>query len=467
MGRATARPATDIIILAHNRLDHLVATIDALEARTPEPIRISVVDNASGPDVRNWLAANRHRLHRLILRPTNEHVPAFQHGIDATTSDPYIVTDPDIVVPDLEPSWLARLHGLMDAHPDFGLLGIGLDQRNRPDVLGPEIIDPSTVVDDEIVEGGVGTVMQMIRRDALVTPYRSDWRTCTDVHRAGWRVGWARDIRGVHLGWDDYRLHPTHLASKHNSYGFYREMELIGRPPTLSELALAGPIAALTRQAGVKDGAILELTWNGPVLGAAVPGAVCVERPEPGRLPFEAGAAGAVILIDPPPEHSAEMVREAARISTGIVVALATLDSFDARTAADLAPPGWSGEEATGPGDLPVSLAHMADEDPSLAAGLGPAAIEQRERWLAFFARSTFGAGRRRLWVWRPAVAGAEVQAVRFDSSVIRPWRPDGPAFAPPPRMGVLRRAWKRADFVERTRVHIAVRRRRIGEVRL
>ncbi len=133
------RGVTDIIILSHNRLEHLVATVEALEDNTPEPIRITIVDNASGPESRNWLSANRHRFERVILRAENEHVAAFQHGIDATLSDPYIVTDPDIVVPDMRPSWLARMHDLMDRHPDFGLIGIGLDNANRPAVLDPEV----------------------------------------------------------------------------------------------------------------------------------------------------------------------------------------------------------------------------------------------------------------------------------------------------------------------------------------
>ncbi len=136
--------ATDIVILTHNRLDHLIATVDALEQRTPEPIRITVVDNASGPGAAQLAGRNPRRFHKVILRPTNEHTSAFQHGIDATTSDPYIVTDPDIVVPDLQPSWLARLRGLMDSHPDFGLIGVGLDNANRPPVLDPEVIDPAS-----------------------------------------------------------------------------------------------------------------------------------------------------------------------------------------------------------------------------------------------------------------------------------------------------------------------------------
>jgi hypothetical protein len=437
-----------------------VATVDALEARTPEPIRITVVDNASGPELRNWLAANRHRFANVVLRPTNEHVPAFQHGIDATTSDPYVVTDPDIVVPDLEPSWLGRLHDLMRRHPDFGLIGIGLDQVNRPEVLGIERVDPTTVVDGEIVEAGVGTVMQMIRRDALVTPYRADWRTCTDVERAGWRVGWARDIRGVHLGWDDHRLHPAHLASKHLAYGFYRELELIERPPTLTELALAAPVVDLTRTEGVPDSSVLELTWSSPAVGAALPTSVCVERPDPRALPFVDDAAGAVVLVDPPAGSGAELVAEAARVAAQLVIAVADLDAFDARTASELTPSGWTGREASGPGDVPVALARAADSDRRLAGRLGPAALEDRERWLRLFAEGAFGAGARRLWIWRRDDPAPAPQSVQFRRDLVQPWRP---LPTPPPaarRKRALRRLWERADLVERARVQAALRRR-------
>jgi glycosyl transferase family 2 len=457
--------ATDIIILTHNRLDHLVATIDALERYTPEPIRITVVDNASGPELRNWLAENRDRLHKVILRADNEHVAAFQHGIDATTSDPYIVTDPDIVVPDLQPSWLARLHGLMARHPDFGLIGVGLDQANRPPVLDPEVIDEAALVDDEIVEAGVGTVMQMIRRDALVVPYKTDWQTCTAINRAGWRVGWAPEIRAVHLGWDDYKLHPSHLASKHLTYGVYREMDLIGRPPTLTELALAAPAVGATRAAGVPDASVLELTWSAPAVGAAVPDAVCVEAPDPAALPFSAAAAGAVVLVDPPAGRGADAVREATRVAALMVVAVAELSSFDAQSAAELAPAGWTGTELAGPADVPVALAAVADADPAIAGRLGFAALEDRERWLALFGQATFGGATRRLWVWRRDEPLSSPERVVIDPARVQPWLPVPPPAAPAPKVGRLRKLWIRADLAERWRVRAALR-RQAGEAR-
>ena len=110
----------DIVLLTYNRLDYLIATVDALEERTPEPFRLTVVDNASSGDVRNWLVENRSRFHQVILQPMNEHIAGFQRGIDATTSDPVVLAEPDLIVPSLDPSWLARFPARMAAPPASG-----------------------------------------------------------------------------------------------------------------------------------------------------------------------------------------------------------------------------------------------------------------------------------------------------------------------------------------------------------
>jgi hypothetical protein len=341
-----------------------------------------------------------------------------------------MVTDPDLIVPDLSPCWLTRLRDLMDRHPDFGLVGVGLDQSNLPPVQEPESIDPAEVVDGEIVERPVGSVFTLIRRGALRSRYETDWATCQSVARAGYRYGWAPDVRAHHLGWDDYRLYPRHLASKLR-HGPYREVELIDRAPTLAELALAAPVIAATRELRVPDAAVLELTWRAPAVAAALPGAVAVERPDPARLPFDDGAAGAVVLVDPPAGRAAELVAAAARVATHAVIAVAGLRAFDARAAGELAPAGWSGREAPATGDLPLALAERATADPELSEGLGVSTVEDRERWLALFAAAAFGPGARRLWIWRPdAVPARAPEHVRLDPGRVRPWR----AHAVPPR---------------------------------
>jgi hypothetical protein len=470
-GTVTGGPI-DIIMLTHNRLDHLVATVDALEANTPEPYRLTIVDNASGPELRNWLAENRHRFERLILRPTNEHVPAFTHGINATTSDPFVVTDPDVVLPELEPSWMSHMIDLLERHPDFGLLAVGCDPSNRPPppIFEAEVIDPATLVDGEIVETGVGTIFQFIRRDALVTDYRSDAAACTAVKRAGYRAGWSPDIRGLHLGWDDFRLHPGHLLSKREGgIGYpesYGEVGLIARPATLEELALAAPVLAETRRRGIPEAAVLELAWEAPAVGAAAPESIAVVAPAADPLPFDAGAAGAVVLQRPPAEQAEALVHEACRVASRLVVAVAPLATFDARVAAELAPKGWTGHETRGIGDLPLALARAAQADESLTKRLEGSVADDRERWLELFAAGAFGEGELRLWVWERDEPVAGPERVTFDPERVSRWRPDSLTRPAIRQVGLIGRFWRRADVSARVDVWRGRARRSISRRR-
>jgi hypothetical protein len=437
----------DIVMLTYNRLDHLVATVDALEARTREPYRLTIVDNASGADVRSWLAANRHRFHQIIPRATNEHLPAFQHGIESTTSDPYILCEPDLIAPELEGRcWLGRMLDLMDEHPDFGIIGMGLEPGNRPSVLGPEVIEPADRVGEHLVQGNLGMWFQMVRRGALRVRYELDAQACDAVRAAGFLVGWTDTMRAYHLGWDDYKLHPGHLASKspklNKAYPHYREIELIERPPTLTELANAGPVLALTRDAGIPDASVLELAWSAPAVAAAVTPAIGVEAPD--SLPLAEGSAGAVVLMDPPAETASEALAEAFRISAHTVVALAPLSAFGGSLPADLAPAGWTGDETAGPADVPLALAAAADADPALADRLGYRTLEEREHWLALFAAGAFGDGNRRLFVWRRDEPLEIPPAVVHDPATLPVWRGQAPEVAPPPKMTLAGRVQRR-----------------------
>jgi hypothetical protein len=449
----------DIVMLTYNRLDYLVATVEALEANTRAPYRLTIVDNASGADVRAWIADNRHRFHQVITRPTNEHLPAFQHGIDATTSDPYILCEPDLIVPELDPCWLERLTSLMEAHPDFGIIGMGLDPVNRPSVLGDEVIEPSARVGEHLVEGNLGMWFQTIRRDALVVPYELDAQACEAVRVAGYRVGWTHTLRAYHLGWDDYKLHPGHLASKnpktHKAYSHYREIELIERPPTLTELANAAPALAVTRAAGIPDGSVLELAWSAPAVAAAAKDAIAVVAPPAGRLPVDDAGAGAVVLVDPPAERAGEALADAFRIAAHTVVALAPLTAFGGSLPADLAPQGWTGTEAAGPAAVPLALAAAADADPALADQLGYRTLEEREHWIELFAAGAFGAGSRRLFIWRRTEPRPVPSALVYDPATLPVWQPEAPAVEAPAELSFAGRVQRR---IRRELLHRRVR---------
>ncbi|WP_028065252.1 glycosyltransferase [Solirubrobacter soli] len=427
----------DIVLLTFNRLDYLIATVDNLEARTTQPYRLTIVDNASGADVRQWLADNRHRFHQVILRPTNEHLPAFQHGIDATTSDPFILAEPDLIVPDLSPCWLTRLRGHLDANPDFGLIGMGLDPVNRPSVLGPEVIDPASRHGEDIVEGNLGMWFQMLRRDALLVPYELDAQACEAIRNAGYRVGWTDTLRSYHLGWDDYKLHPGHLASKNpkvnRAYAHYKEIELIDRPPSLVELATAAPVLATTREAGIPDASVLELAWGGPAVAASVKGPVALDAPPASDLGLAAGAAGAVALVNPPEAQATSLLAEAFRIAADTVVVSAPLTTFGGALAPDLAPEGWTGRELPGPAVVPMALAKAADADPELEQHLGYKTLDERENWLALFAQAGFGNGPGRLWVWRRTEPLAVPAEVSLAGARVPAWQPKPPEVAAAP----------------------------------
>jgi hypothetical protein len=199
---------------------------------------------------------------------------------------------------------------------------------------------------------------------------------------------------------------------------------LIERPPTLPELAVAGPVLAETRRLGVPEASLLELSWGEHALAASVPDALALAEPENDLGTLEDGAAGAVVVLQPPPDRAAEIVREACRVGARAVLAVAPLESFAARTAAELAPPGWTGREACGPGDVPLALAAAAANDPALADKLGVRTLDDRERWLALFAEGAFGVGRQRMWVWEPVEPRPVPPAVRIDRTRVALWRP-------------------------------------------
>jgi hypothetical protein len=436
----------DIVMLSHNRLEFLEATVDALYERTPEPFRLTIVDNASGSDVRTWLAANRARFERVIPLARNEHVAAFQHGIDATTSDPFIVTDPDLIVPALEPSWLARLRDLLDRHPDVGLLGASFDHH----------VPPGGDRDVDIVDANVGTWFQLIRRDALREPYVKDSSVCNAVRGAGYRAGWTPRLVVEHLGAHDAAHYPAHIAVKNevvaqrvereelSPYPFYyAQLEVIPRAPTLSELARAAPALAEVRAAAIPPASVLELAWPPPAVGAVYDETVSLHEPPGGRLPLGDGSAGAVVVLEPPGGAVGEVLAEAFRVAAKLVVLQCELETVGGRMAHELAAEGWDGSERPALGPIVAELARRGDEVPALASEERFTTLQDRDAWLSFFEAGAFGSGSARVFVFRRTDPLPVPERVQHDDELPR-WHPEPrpPASA---RASLPRRAMRRA----------------------
>jgi GT2 family glycosyltransferase len=462
--------AIDIVIVTHNRLDHLVRTLDALRQRTPEPFRITIVDNASNPDMRMWLAEHRGYFERIIPRSTNEHVPAFQHGIEATRSDPFIVTDPDLVVPDLRPSWLTQILDLLDRHPDFGLVGVDLDESNFPDFLTPDAVRtlraPGQILEEgRLVEGNVGTHFSAIRRDALQSPYVSDIETCRSVRARGYRTGWSPAIQAFHLGFDDARKHPEYLRRKEGAHkpfypSYWQSLEQVGSSPSLESLALAAPILDPIRRSDIPEAAIVELAWARPCLGDASGDVMTLWRPSL-PLSVEDDSARAAVLMSPPPDCIFAWIGQACRLATEVVVLITTLQAVDGRLADEIGPTGWTACEMQGPSEEIMLLARTADRDPDVTARIGFSTLEHRPEWLRFFAaaRGLSDAPERRVFLLRSTAAPVPAKMARVDRDVRKTFmKPQGLEAVPRVSGTQRRRPLDRAAGLARRLAHLSRR---------
>ena len=380
----------DVVVLAYNRLDYLVEMIDALEERTRWPYRLTVVDNVSGPQTRQWLRQNRGRFERVIFNQRNEHLAGHARGIDATSSELFVLSDADLVPhqPDGETCWLTQLVALAERHSDFGLIGARLDSVSE---ARNEHLEHAPLIDGEILETSTGVWLNLMRRSALRVPYMSDGITCYALRRAGYRVGIAASVFVTHLGDLDPQRHPDYLARKVAASGWgvtypeYPELAEGAPVPTLLALALAAPVLAAADGAGVARADIVELAGGeGTPLSDADPNVRLASS-------VGAGAARAIAVVAPTPQ-----TLEAA------LVGAADLVLVSAGTDAPAEPAGWrlESELAT----VTPALERFARRalGKRMRAVLGHTTVEHRAQWLAAFSAASFGdEGSRRVYVLR------------------------------------------------------------------
>ncbi len=205
---------------------------------------------------------------------------------------------------------------------------------------------------------------------------------------------------------------------------------------------------------------MLELTWGAPAFAAALPDAVAV--PGSDELPLEAGAAGAVVLVSPPCGGGARrrVPRRRAGGRRGRPAGRLRLP----RPPPSSRPPGWTGREAPGPGDVPLALAAAGHADAALRERLGVRTIDDRERWLSLFAAGAFGPGEQRLWIFERDEPLPVPDAVRYDPSTLR--RIELQAVAPSPATPHPRRAGARRRARRELRVARELARIRVARAR-
>jgi Glycosyl transferase family 2 len=429
----------DIILLAYNRVDYLSEMVDALERETRWPYRLTIVDNVSGPETRNWLRAHRDRFAQIIFNQHNEHLAGYQRGIAETSSDMFVVSDADVLPhpPIAEGCWLTRLVALADRHPDFGLISTRLDSISAARDIRA---DEKRMIDDELIETSTGVWLNLIRRRALRIPYMSDGITSYAIRRSGFRVGVATDVLATHLGDQDPERHPDYLARKQAASGLgtvypdYPELAQASRPPTLRELGLAAPLLAALKSHGVEASETVELSrelW--PPLGAVEPQVDGCVRGLPIAAarwtyvktpPLRPGGARAVALVCRG-ELDSQLLGDACATAGEFIFLLSPS-----------APPeeleGWTLLEEQ-PG-LATAIERLADVGSSRRwqRQLFFSTSEQRRHWLAMMRAGCFdGPSRLRVYVLRRNDV-VPADACRWRDSTVGASRPIAPLWRAP-----------------------------------
>ncbi len=209
----------DIIFLTHNRLKYFAETIYSLYKNTRWTFRVIIVDNNSNKDFLDFLDVTSYLYEKVILNPQNEYTAAFQKGIDVSTSDPFIVSDPDILVPYYDGKcWLEKLVDLHIKYPEMGMIALNLDKSNLPPKMPDVYLSDKQIFNREIILSNVGTVMQAIKRSYFNFKYVTDWETCEGIRNNKGLVGFAKNICGYHLGWNEEIDFPDYIVKKYKYY---------------------------------------------------------------------------------------------------------------------------------------------------------------------------------------------------------------------------------------------------------
>lgn len=193
---------TDILLVSYFRKEFTIKTIEYLFERTRSPFRLIVVDNGSTDGTREWLFENVRSPHLVVLLSENLGLEQAKNvGLSLVRTPRFADTDNDILVPDLDPDWLAAQHGLMDRHPEFAAISL------RPQVLvgvGTIFKDKDEVVENNVAGGSMrlmdtGLVRKVGGWRSEYTNRSEEWHISGRLKGEGRKVGYARDLFCYHL----------------------------------------------------------------------------------------------------------------------------------------------------------------------------------------------------------------------------------------------------------------------------
>ena len=200
----------DILITCYFRKHFTQKVLDYLIERTKHPFRIIIVDNGSTDGTREMVQEYQTKypgiFKKVILLPSNIGLQASKMvGMDFVESEYFVNTDNDVLPPLLDPDWLSQQLDLIKRHPEYAAIAC------RPQKMigvGPIFKEAKEVVSNNMAGGHLRIMNTKAVRDVggWLTTFENraeEREICGKLIRAGFKIGFATNIRCYHLFGDE------------------------------------------------------------------------------------------------------------------------------------------------------------------------------------------------------------------------------------------------------------------------
>lgn len=197
----------NIYITSWNRPDFTFKTISLIKERTKIPISINVFDNGSLIETQKLLfeALNKDYISTLFLSNKNTgtlYNKIIFHAMQEYNDKFYVVTDNDVLPPELDVCWLTQMLTIMQNYPKIGLLALQLP---------PQVFQvPLGYNNDVVYCKYVGNTFKLVRKEAMneIIPlleqkkivYGDDSLVSNLMYQIGYEVAFTRNIWCLHIG---------------------------------------------------------------------------------------------------------------------------------------------------------------------------------------------------------------------------------------------------------------------------
>lgn len=213
---------TDIFITTYLRDHFAKKCVQYVAERTRTPYRLTIIDNGG-----NEWAQESPFVHKYVPLWKSVGNAGIHHAWNVAVSlaqgKYFITSDPDLLVPDLSPDWLAQMISYMETRPDYG--AISMHPHIFIGAVGIDPLDKENVIERNMC-GAVFRIMdtdkvRSVRGwDLIIEAGRNhEERTiCSRLQAAGYKTGICSRIRAYHMFGDNwgYPEEFTPEMQKHN-----------------------------------------------------------------------------------------------------------------------------------------------------------------------------------------------------------------------------------------------------------